>query len=73
MAPRPRRQTGPQPLKSPVPLNAAAGVDSPLTVLYGVGPENAAKFKRLGLNTLRDVLVYFPRRYDDYSDRKSVV
>ena len=26
MAPRPRRQTGPQPLKSPVPLNAAAGI-----------------------------------------------
>ena len=72
MAPRPRRQTGPQPLKSPVPLNAAAGVDSPLTVLYGVGPENAAKFKRLGLNTLRDVLVYFPRRYDDYSRMKTI-
>ena len=72
MAPRPRRQTGPQPLRSPVPLNAAAGVDSPLTVLYGVGPENAAKFKRLGLNTLRDVLVYFPRRYDDYSRMKTI-
>jgi len=72
LAPRPRRQTGPQPLKSPVPLNAAAGVDSPLTVLYGVGPENAAKFKRLGLNTLRDVLVYFPRRYDDYSRMKTI-
>ncbi len=72
VAPRPRRQTGPQPLKSPVPLNAAVGVDAPLTVLYGVGPENAAKFKRLGLNTLRDVLLYFPRRYDDYSKMKTI-
>ncbi len=72
VAPRPRRPAGPQPLKSAVPFNIAAGLDASLTVLYGVGPEHAAKFQRLGLNTLRDVLLYFPRRYDNYSKMKTI-
>ncbi|MGQ0601590.1 MAG: ATP-dependent DNA helicase RecG, partial [Anaerolineales bacterium] len=49
-----------------------AGLDAPLTVLRGVGPETATDYERLGLNSLRDLLLYFPRRYDNYSKMKTV-
>ncbi|HEX9106113.1 MAG TPA: DEAD/DEAH box helicase, partial [Longimicrobiales bacterium] len=50
----------------------AAGLDAPLTVLRGVGPETAADYARLGLHTLHDLLLHFPRRYDDYSRLKTI-
>jgi ATP-dependent DNA helicase RecG len=52
--------------KRPIALNAA------LTVLAGVGPHHAAMLTRLGMNTLGDMLYYFPRRYDDYSQLKPI-
>lgn len=36
-------------------------------VLRGVGPAIAAKFARLGINTVEDLLRYYPRKYQDYS------
>lgn len=42
-------------------------LDTPLTELKGVGPAVAAKFKQLGLETVYDLIDYYPRRYDDYS------
>lgn len=45
---------------------------SPLTVLNGVGPRNSENLGRLGLKTLEDLLYYFPRRYDDYSQLKPI-
>ncbi len=47
-------------------------MDAPVTVLPGVGPSNARILERLGLRTLRDMLYYFPRRYDDYSLLKPI-
>ncbi len=44
----------------------------PVTVLRGVSPGVAAKFGRLGVRTIRDMLYFFPRRHIDYSQRKSV-
>jgi ATP-dependent DNA helicase RecG len=41
-------------------------------VLKGIGPETAKDYARLGLETLRDLLYYFPRRYDDYSRMKTI-
>ncbi len=70
--PRPRRPVTPKPLRAAEPLNTAAGLDAPLTVLHGVGPETAADYERLGLNTLRELLLHFPRRYDDYSRLKTI-
>ena len=52
--------------KRPIALNAA------LTVLAGVGPRHAAMLTRLGMNTLGDMLYYFPRRYEDYSQLKPI-
>ena len=52
--------------KTPAALNA------PLTVLSGVGPRHAKTLEKLGLYTLGDMLYYFPRRYDDYSQLKPI-
>jgi len=51
---------------------APIGLDAPVTVLPGVGPKYAQTMKQLGLNTLADLLYYFPRRYDDYSQLKTI-
>jgi len=52
--------------KTPIALNAS------LTVLNGVGPSNAQKLAKLGLHSLGDLLFFFPRRYDDYSELKPI-
>ena len=57
---------GAQTSQTPVALNAS------LTVLQGVGPKNAASLEKLGMYTLGDMLYYFPRRYDDYSQLKPI-
>lgn len=41
---------------------------SPLTELKGVGEALAKKFAILGINSLDDLLDYYPRRYEDYSE-----
>lgn len=43
------------------------GLNAPVTVLPGIGQQNAKALSSLGIKTLRDMLYYFPRRYDDYS------
>ncbi|MCX6079316.1 MAG: ATP-dependent DNA helicase RecG [Chloroflexi bacterium] len=57
---------GAQTSQTPVALNAS------LTVLQGVGPKNATSLEKLGMFTLGDMLYYFPRRYDDYSQLKPI-
>lgn len=43
-------------------------LDSPITAVKGVGDELAKKFAVLGISTVRELIEYFPRRYDDYSN-----
>jgi ATP-dependent DNA helicase RecG len=47
-------------------------LDSPITVLKGVSSTLAAKFARLGVKTVRDMLYFFPRRHLDYSQQRCV-
>lgn len=42
-------------------------IDSDIQYLKGVGPAYAKKFARLGIHTIRDLLLHYPRRYLDYS------
>lgn len=49
-----------------------AALDAPLTALPGIGPRNAKRLGTLGLHTLGDMLYYFPRRYDDYTQLKPI-
>lgn len=41
-------------------------LNQPVTVLTGVGPKRALELKKLGLETVRDVLFSFPRSYKDF-------
>lgn len=38
-----------------------------VTAVPGVGPSVAAKLRMLGIRTIRDLLLYFPRQHRDYS------
>lgn len=43
------------------------GLYSPLTELPRIGKTNSSLLKKLGLGTARDLLFYFPFRYDDFT------
>jgi ATP-dependent DNA helicase RecG len=44
-----------------VPLD----LDLPLSRITGIGPRQALRLQKLGLNTVRDLLFHLPRRYED--------
>jgi ATP-dependent DNA helicase RecG len=48
------------------------GLSAPLNVLQGIGNRYSQALNGLGLETLEDLLFYFPRRYDDYSQLKPI-
>jgi ATP-dependent DNA helicase RecG len=47
-------------------------LESPITSIKGINSGLAAKFARLGVKTVRDMLYFFPRRHVDYSHRKLI-
>jgi ATP-dependent DNA helicase RecG len=53
-------------------VGGPAAMDAPLTAIPGVGPKSAATLRKLGLATLGDLLWHLPRRYDDYSQLKTI-
>ena len=60
------------PLSKPHSQGPSVGLYAPLTVLSGIGKRHAQTFQKLGVNTLADLMYYFPRRYDDYSQLKPI-
>jgi len=54
------------------PASEPAALNAPVTVVQGIGPRIAQTLERLDMRTLRDMLYYFPRRYDDYSKLKPI-
>lgn len=62
-----QRRTGAQAAASNTP-----GLDASVQVLQGVGNRLAQTLGVIGLKTLEDLLYYFPRRYDDYSQLKPI-
>jgi ATP-dependent DNA helicase RecG len=67
-APAPRSESVPGAKTSQTP----AALNASLTVLQGVGPRHAETLTGLGMQTLGDMLYYFPRRYEDYSQLKPI-
>ena len=59
----------PKPRRSALPGQL---LDSPVTVIKGIGPSLAARFNKMGLKTVRDLLYYFPHRHLDYSKLQSI-
>ena len=47
-------------------------LDSPVENIGGVGEKIAQKLGKLGLRTVRDLLYFFPRRFMDFSQRRTV-
>jgi ATP-dependent DNA helicase RecG len=47
-------------------------LDAPITTIRGLSAKLAPKFRRLGVETVRDMLYFFPRRHIDYSKRKTI-
>jgi ATP-dependent DNA helicase RecG len=62
------RRSNFQPGASP----GSAGLSSSVTVISGVGPQNAKLLENLGIKTIADLLYYTPRKYDDYSALKPI-
>jgi ATP-dependent DNA helicase RecG len=46
----------------------ALNLETPLSYLPRIGKKYFQKFHKLGLDTVRDLLYYFPFRYDDFSN-----
>ncbi|MFC2059725.1 ATP-dependent DNA helicase RecG [Chloroflexota bacterium] len=46
--------------------------DLPITIVKGISSSLAAKFSKLGVKTIRDLLYFFPHRHLDYSQRKHI-
>ena len=40
----------------------------PITKLSGIGEKRASLFRKLGINTVGDMVAYYPRDYDNWSD-----
>lgn len=49
-----------------------AALEAPLTTIAGIGPKSAKTLRKLNLETLGDLLWHLPRRYDDYSQMKTI-
>ncbi len=48
------------------------GLEASVTRLQSVGPAHARRLQKLGIYTISDLLYHFPRRYDDYSQLKTI-
>ncbi len=75
---RPGIDRWPAPRHARLPPSPPAGapppgfLNAPLTTSPGSVPKSAKNLERLGLDTLGDLLWYLPRRYDDYSQLKTI-
>jgi ATP-dependent DNA helicase RecG len=54
------------------PQPPALDFGAPVSTLRGVGSAQARRLGRLGVRTVEDLLYLFPRRYDDFSQLKTI-
>lgn len=76
-APAPRgpskARRSPRPVRSPEEALASfEALAAPITDLARVGDKMAEKLQRLDIATVRDLLFSFPRRYDDYTQMRTI-
>ncbi|MBN2007690.1 MAG: ATP-dependent DNA helicase RecG [Anaerolineae bacterium] len=69
-APPPQRAVH-TPVTSAV-AESGRGLEASVNVLSGVGEKRSALLKNLGIETIRDFLFFYPRRYEDYSKLKTI-
>ncbi len=69
--PAPVKKSTPS-VKKPAAAFAAPDLDSPITVVKGISTMLSAKFGKMGVKTVRDLLYFFPHRHLDYSKLKFI-
>ncbi len=47
-------------------------LEIPLENFKGIGPKTALKFQKYGINTIKDLLYFFPYRYDDLREVRKI-
>jgi ATP-dependent DNA helicase RecG len=52
-------------MSEPAPKKDVSPLKRPVTNLFGVGPERSAQLARLEIQTIEDLLLHRPRRYED--------
>ena len=58
---------------APIPASAAhEDLNAPTTIVRGIGPKQSVLLEKLNLYTIEDMIYYFPRRYDDYSELRLI-
>ncbi|MGH7666922.1 MAG: ATP-dependent DNA helicase RecG [Candidatus Dormibacteria bacterium] len=57
---------------SPSPERSGVSLDIPLAQLPRISPAHREGLRRLGCQTIRDLLWYLPRRHDDQRERRAV-
>ncbi|MEA3397836.1 MAG: ATP-dependent DNA helicase RecG, partial [Chloroflexota bacterium] len=66
----------PVPISAPAPRRTPAadgrGVNAAVNLLPGVGSKRAQLLEKLGARTIRELLFFYPRRYEDYSQLKTI-
>jgi len=69
----PETRSRPQAAKKSAPaVPGIPSLDSSIIVIKGVSTTLAGKFNKLGVQTIRDLLYFFPHRHLDYSQRTSI-
>lgn len=48
-------------------------LSSPVSMLYGIGPEAEKKLAKLDIHTVYDLISYLPRRYNDWSNVTTIL
>lgn len=68
-----------RPPRRPVPVfspeeadDILRGLNESVTTIKGVGPGVGAMLEKLNLHVINDLLTYFPRRHDDYTNLRSI-
>ena len=57
---------------APTPPQPGRGVLAPVTTLPGVAQKRAALLEKVDVRTIADLLHYYPRRYEDYSQLRTI-
>ena len=67
-----KSETNPKPSKSEIsnaPELTKSAKDTDIMYMKGVGPKIAYKLNKLGIYTVQDLMLYFPKKHIDYSSR----
>lgn len=67
-----KSETNPKPSKSEIsntPELTKPAKDTDVMYMKGVGPKIAYKLNKLGIYTVQDLMLYFPKKHIDYSSR----